>query len=122
MGLTRDLGPPWRIPLLLLAFVSLFADMGAGLARLGWPLPVADLAVLRVAVPYSRYFYAPLALLHASLVIRLARDWMALSHWRAWGGALNGLALLAFVLATIAAVIAGAARSHARSLTFEEQK
>jgi hypothetical protein len=33
-----------------------------------------------------------------------------LAQWRAWGGALNGIALLAFVLGTIAAVLRGAAK------------
>ena len=84
--------------------------------------PIILPAVLRVAVPYSPYFYAPLALLHASLVIRLTGDWMALPQWRAWGGALNGLALLAFVLGTIAAVIAGGVGGRARVLLFEEKK
>jgi hypothetical protein len=70
--------------------------------------PIIFPAVLRVAVPYSPYFYAPLALLHGSLVIRLAGDWMSFPEWRAWGGALNGLALLAFVLGTVSAVIRGA--------------
>ncbi len=69
--------------------------------------PIILPAVLRVAVPYASYFYAPLALLHASLFIRVAGDWIGLPDWRAWGGALNGLALLAFVLGTIGAVIRG---------------
>ena len=71
--------------------------------------PIIFPAVLRVAVPYSPYFYAPLALLHASLIVRLAGDWMLSPEWRAWGGVLNGVALLAFVLGTIAAVILGRA-------------
>jgi hypothetical protein len=70
--------------------------------------PIIFPAVLRVAVPYSSYFYAPLALLHASLAIRLTGDWMASSHWRALGGAFNGVALTAFVLGTVAAVVRGA--------------
>ena len=73
--------------------------------------PIIFPAVLRVAVPYFPYFYAPLALLHASLIVRLAGDWMLSPEWRAWGGVLNGLALLAFVLGTIAAVIRGRATS-----------
>ncbi len=64
-------------------------------------------AVLRVAVPYSRSFYAPLALLHASLLVRLIGDWAGLLQWRRYGGALNGVALLAFVLGTVAAVVRG---------------
>ena len=36
--------PAWeRLPLLVLGFVALFAGLGAGLARLGWPI---DLLIL----------------------------------------------------------------------------
>ena len=63
--------------------------------------------MLRVALPYHPYFYAPLALLHASLLVRLADDWMLSPEWRAWGGMLNGVGLVAFVLGTIATVIRG---------------
>ena len=69
--------------------------------------PVIFPAVLRVAVPYHPVFYAPLALLHLSLVVRLAGDLAGLADWRSMGGALNALALLAFILNTIAAVIRG---------------
>ena len=69
--------------------------------------PIILPAVLRVAVPYTPYFYLPLALLHASLAIRLLGDWMMSPQWRAWGGALNGVALLAFVLGTVAAALRG---------------
>jgi len=67
--------------------------------------PIILPAVLRVAVPYTPYFYLPLALLHLSLLLRLAGDWTLSAQARAWGGALNGVALLAFVLGTIAAVL-----------------
>ena len=69
--------------------------------------PIILPAVLRVAVPYTPYFYLPLALLHVSLVIRVAGDWSMQAQWRAWGGALNGIALLAFVLGIITAVVRG---------------
>ncbi len=69
--------------------------------------PVIFPAVLRVAVPYHPVFYAPLALLHLSLIVRLAGDAAALHEWRSAGGALNALALLAFILNTIAAVVRG---------------
>jgi hypothetical protein len=71
--------------------------------------PIILPAVLRVAVPYTPYFYLPLALLHVSLLIRVTGDWTQLAQWRSWGGALNGIALLAFVLGTIAAVLRGVA-------------
>jgi hypothetical protein len=74
--------------------------------------PIILPAVLRVAVPYTPYFYLPLALLHISLLIRLIGDSTMLAQWRLWGGALNGIALLAFVLGTIAAVLRGLARKN----------
>ncbi len=73
--------------------------------------PIILPAVLRVAVPYQPYFYLPLALLHLSLLLRLGGDWTLSAPWRAWGGALNGVALLVFVLGTVAAVLRGAARA-----------
>jgi hypothetical protein len=78
--------------------------------------PIVLPAVLRVSVPYTPYFYLPLALLHLSLLIRVAGDWMTLVQWRAWGGALNGIALLAFVLGTITAVLRGLAEKKRRPL------
>jgi len=77
--------------------------------------PIIIPAVLRSAVPYHPYFYAPLALLHASLIARLAGDIVISPELRAWGGVLNGVALVAFVIGTIAAVVRGrlAAKSPA---------
>jgi len=67
--------------------------------------------VLRVAVPYHACVYGPLALLHASLLVRLAGDWMLSPEWRAWGGMLNGVAREAFVLGAVAAMIRGRLRT-----------
>ena len=69
--------------------------------------PIIFPAVLRVAVPYHPLFYLPLALLHLSLAVRLAGDLAGLADWRSLGGLLNALALAAFILNTIAAVIRG---------------
>ncbi len=69
--------------------------------------PIIFPAVLRVAVPYHPVFYVPLALLHLSLALRLAGDLAVQPDWRSMGGALNAVALLAFILNTIAAVIRG---------------
>ncbi|MCC7184168.1 MAG: hypothetical protein IT509_11445 [Rhodocyclaceae bacterium] len=81
--------------------------------------PIILPAVLRVAVPYHPYFYAPLFLLHASLALRFAADMAQQPQWRAWGGAANGLALLAFLLGTLGAVVRGSA---ARSASKEAPK
>ena len=54
-------------------------------------------AILGVALPYRRSFYAPLALLHASLALRLFGDLdESLAAWR-WGGVLGELAIVSFL-------------------------
>jgi hypothetical protein len=67
--------------------------------------PLIFPAVLRVAVPYRPYFYAPLALLHLSLAVRLAGDAMDRFEWTRAGGMLNALALATFILGTAGAVV-----------------
>ena len=65
-------------------------------------------AVLRVAVPYHPTFYLPLALLHLSLLVRLAGDATGHYGWTQAGGMLNAVALAAFIASTVAAVVRGA--------------
>ena len=74
--------------------------------------PIIFPAVLRVAVPYHPSFYAPLALLHASLALRLAGDATGRSAWVGIGGLLNALALAAFVASTASAVVRGRLAPH----------
>ncbi|NLD68886.1 MAG: hypothetical protein GX644_08730 [Limnobacter sp.] len=69
--------------------------------------PIIFPAVLRVAVPYQAWFYLPLMLLHGSLALRLAGDAAASSELVRAGALINGAALLAFVMATAAAVLRG---------------
>jgi hypothetical protein len=69
--------------------------------------PIIFPAVLRVAVPYHPVFYAPLALLHVSLLVRLAGDAAGQFEWARIGGMLGALALLAFVVNTVVAVLRG---------------
>ena len=69
--------------------------------------PIIFPAVLRVAVPYHPTFYLPLAVLHLSLVVRLAGDATAQFDWIRIGGALNALALVAFIASTASAVVRG---------------
>jgi hypothetical protein len=60
--------------------------------------PIVLPATLRTPLPYRRTFYLPLAVLHGSLVMRLAGDLVEdLGRLRAWGGLFNALALLLFV-------------------------
>lgn len=66
--------------------------------------PIIFPSILGVRIEYSPRFYLHLALLHASLLARLAGDlggWMAL---REWGGLLNALAILLFLANTVLSV------------------
>jgi hypothetical protein len=66
-------------------------------------------AILGIALPYRRSFYAPLALLHASLALRLLGDLEEdLGAWR-WGGILGELAIVSFI-----ALAAGSAMATRR--------
>ena len=67
--------------------------------------PIIFPAVLRVPVPYHAWFYGPLALLHGSLLVRLAGNASGEVALTRLGGALNALALLAFIVSTVAAVL-----------------
>ncbi len=69
--------------------------------------PIIFPAVLRVPVPYYAWFYAPLALLHSSLLVRLAGDAAGQIELTRLGGALNALALVAFIVGTVTAVLCG---------------
>ena len=77
--------------------------------------PIIFPAVLRVAVPYHPTFYLPLALLHGSLALRLAGDAAGQFDWVRAGGMLNALALAAFILGTVTAVVRGNRGQTARS-------
>jgi uncharacterized membrane protein len=58
-------------------------------------------------VPYHPTFYVPLALLQASLVVRLGGDAAGRTDWTRAGAWLNAVALAAFLLGTLAAVVRG---------------
>jgi hypothetical protein len=79
--------------------------------------PIIFPAVLRVPVPYHPAFYAPLALLHLSLVVRLAGDAGGRFDWTRAGGLLNALAIAAFLLGTVAAVARGMSARRAKAAT-----
>ena len=58
--------------------------------------PVIFPAVLNIPMNYRPVFYAPLALLHASLLLRMVGDFAALRWARLGGGLLNAIAILAY--------------------------
>ncbi len=69
--------------------------------------PIIFPAVLHVAVPYHPGFYLPLALLQGSLLVRLAGDATGRFEVLRIGGALNALALAAFIVGMVSAVVRG---------------
>ena len=69
--------------------------------------PIIVPALFRAALPYHPAFYGPLALLHASLGLRVAADLFALPDWRAIAGAGNAAAIAAFIVAMLAAAARG---------------
>lgn len=67
--------------------------------------PIIFPAVLRVSVPYHRYFYIALAVLHLSLLLRLAGDASGAFTLVRAGGMVGAIALAGFIVGTAAAVI-----------------
>jgi hypothetical protein len=69
--------------------------------------PIIFPAVLGVAVPFTRAFYAPLAFLHGSLALRVVGD--VIMNWplRRWGGLGNTAAILLFLASVVRAVAHG---------------
>jgi hypothetical protein len=67
--------------------------------------PIIFPAVAKVKTPYHPTFYLPLIVLHLSLIIRIAGDLLLEPICRSIGGALNGIALLLFLLSAASAVI-----------------
>jgi len=64
-------------------------------------------AIARANVPYHWSFYVPLALLHLSVALRVAGDLAGSAVLRADGGTFNAIAILAFIVSTIAAIARG---------------
>ena len=58
--------------------------------------PIIFPAVLGIGVAYRPAFYAHVALLHVSLLLRVAGDLAPWPDARAWGGLLNGVAIVVF--------------------------
>lgn len=80
--------------------------------------PVILPAVLRVALPYHPVLAAPVALLHASLVVRLVGGDLHGQLWaRQVGGALNVAAVLLFAVLAVTLAVRG--RAHAPHRTTE---
>jgi len=59
--------------------------------------PIILPAVTGIRVPFRRGFYAPLAVLHAGLLARVAGDLLVWGPGRTWGGLVDALAILGFL-------------------------
>ena len=60
--------------------------------------PIIFPALMQVRIRYTPWLYAPLALMHASLGLRVAGDLAELSAWRLAGSLGNVAAILLFAL------------------------
>jgi hypothetical protein len=69
--------------------------------------PVIFPAVVRVQIPYSTVLYAPLVLLHVTLVLRVTGDLAAQPMLRAVGAAGNAIAIVLFIVTAAALAIRG---------------
>ncbi len=67
--------------------------------------PVIVPSVLGRPLPFRPALYAPLVLLHASLMLRLAGDWAGDTDAWQWGGSLNEVAVLLFLILAASLVI-----------------
>jgi hypothetical protein len=66
--------------------------------------PIIFPAILGRQVHYHWRFYIHLAFLHISLILRLTGDLLLMPGLRRWGGMLNGIALLLFLLNSVTAL------------------
>jgi hypothetical protein len=94
--LALALGLPPAGPVYDAALHSLF--LGYVISMLFGHAPVIIPIVLGRAVAFRPTFYAPLALLHLSLLLRVAADLAGWAAGRQWGGLLNVAAILLFAL------------------------
>ncbi len=77
--------------------------------------PIIFPAVLMRPMPFGERFYLHLALLHATLLVRVVSDLVGFAEGVRWGGLGNVVAVLLFVVNTVSAVVAG--RKGAKSPT-----
>jgi hypothetical protein len=69
--------------------------------------PIIFPTITGMALPYRNIFYLHAALLHLSVLLRVAGDFSLLLPLQRWGGLLNGLAILLFLANNVRAVRAG---------------
>jgi len=75
--------------------------------------PVIFPSVLGISIPYRPTFYVHVGLLHASLVLRLVGDLLAIGRLRWWGAWLNAGAILIFLALTAFSALRGTEKEDA---------
>jgi hypothetical protein len=70
--------------------------------------PIVFPAVLNRALVYKPTFYIHLILLHASLLVRILGDWARIDPVRQWGAMFNAIAILIFMMVTVANIVQNA--------------
>ncbi len=90
------------------------AFVGFTFAMIFGHAPIILPAVLGLSLRFSRAFYVHLALLHLSLALRVAGDLAGIGALRRWGGVLNAVTLLMFLLITVWAAISARAGRNSR--------
>lgn len=82
---------------------SLF--LGFVLAMIFGHAPIVFPAVLGLPIRYSPWLYSHLILLHLTLALRVSGDLLLWMPGRQWGGMLNGVVVLLFLLNTVVALM-----------------
>jgi hypothetical protein len=88
--------------------------LGFVMAMIFGHAPLIVPAVMHVHIPFSRAFYAPLVWLHLTLMLRVGGDLLLNPTLRMWGGMLNALVLLWFMMSMVLAVRSGLQRARAK--------
>jgi len=88
--------------------------LGFVMAMIFGHAPIIFPTLLARPIPFRSGFYAHLALLHASLAVRVAGDLLGLPEAVRWGGVGNVLAILLFFASTLASLLR-AQRARARA-------
>lgn len=77
--------------------------------------PIIIPALLNIRLQFSNWSYLPLGLLQASLILRVIGDLLVLVPLRHWGGMLNAISIVVFIVVT--AISIGQSRSQLTAST-----
>ncbi|MFZ9642279.1 MAG: hypothetical protein ACO29L_02375 [Candidatus Methylopumilus sp.] len=81
--------------------------VGFGFSMIFGHAPIIFPAMTKLKIPFNKHFYLPLFSLHLSLILRVAGDFSHIQSLRKFGGMLNLISIILFVLIMATAVIIG---------------